>query len=341
MVVVFFFLHVARVPVPGTENDSVMTRVRRLDLLGVVIFLPAIVCLVLALQWGGADYPWNSSRIIGLFVGFGVMLLVFIGIQFWRGDEGTLPPRLFRDRNLPFAMLFSFFFGAGFFILIYYLSLYFQAVQGVSAVQAGIKILPLLLSCVLTSVVGGALIGAVGYYNAVAIPGLAMFAIGAGLITTFDVDTPMRSWFGYQVLTGLGLGPAFQIPVLVVQTVMTPEWVPVGTAAAQFFQALGGAIFVAVAQTVFQTNLIKNVAAHTTGLDPVLFINIGASEVREVLADMGRSDAAPAVIDAYMSGLRGTYWIAMGTAVAAFVSSLGLQWKSVKKNASSGPAIHV
>jgi hypothetical protein len=119
MAVIFFFLHLDHKH--NSEGESVLARIMKLDLLGTAIFIPAIICLLLALQWGGADYPWNNSRIIGLFVGFGAMIIVFIGIQFKKGDEGTLPPRLFTNRNVLFAMLFAFFFGAGFFPLIYYL----------------------------------------------------------------------------------------------------------------------------------------------------------------------------------------------------------------------------
>lgn len=120
MVIVFFFVHVNRNSA-DTKDLSFVARLRQLDLYGAAIFIPAIVCLLLALQWGGADYAWSNSRIIGLFVGFGLMISVFIGIQFWQGDQGTLPPRLFKDRNVLPAMLFAMFFGAAFFPLIYYL----------------------------------------------------------------------------------------------------------------------------------------------------------------------------------------------------------------------------
>jgi MFS family permease len=120
MGIVFFFVQVNRNTV-DTINQTFVQRIRQLDLYGTAIFIPAIVCLLLALQWGGAEYPWNDSKVIGLFCGFGAMIIIFIGIQFWQKDRGTLPPRLFKNRNVLFAMLFAMFFGAGFFPLIYYL----------------------------------------------------------------------------------------------------------------------------------------------------------------------------------------------------------------------------
>lgn len=121
MVAIFFFLHINRVNNP--DNQSWFDRIKQLDLLGTAILIPAIVCLLLALQWGGTEHPWKSSRIIGLFVGFGVMAIIFAAIQLREGDNGTLPPRLFKNRNVLLAMMFAFFFGAGFFPLVYYLGM--------------------------------------------------------------------------------------------------------------------------------------------------------------------------------------------------------------------------
>ncbi|KAF5511172.1 Efflux pump aflT [Colletotrichum siamense] len=336
MVFVFFLLHLSRKNNP--EGKSLVQRLMQLDLIGTAIFIPAIVCLLLALQWGGAEYPWKSAKIIGLFVGFGLMMIIFIGIQLWQGDKGTLPPYLFKNRNVVCAMLFACFFGAAFFPLIYYLSLYFQAIQGVSAVQAGIKILPLLLATVVASMASGALISVIGYYSAIILPSLVLFTVGSGLITTFDLDTPMREWFGYQVLAGLGIGAGFQIGVLVVQTVLPLEEVPVATAVVQFFQSFGGAIMIAVAQSLFQTGLVNGVATRVPDLDPSIFINAGADQVRSILTQMGRQDAIDAVLESYMVGLRHTYYVTVACAAAAFVACLGLQWKSVKKE-GKGPAV--
>jgi MFS family permease len=120
MALVVFFVKVNR-NTADTIDQTFLQRFRKLDLSGTALFIPAIICLLLALQWGGAEYPWSSAKVIGLFCGFGAMIIIFVGIQFWQGDQGTLPPRLFKNRNTLSAMLFAFFFGAGFFPLIYYL----------------------------------------------------------------------------------------------------------------------------------------------------------------------------------------------------------------------------
>lgn len=88
-------------------------------------------------------------------------------------------------------------------------ALYFQAVQGNTAVQAGLKLLPLLIATVAMSIVTGFLITVVGYYNPFILLSMVLFTVGAGMITTFDIDSPARVWFGYQVLTGRHLPPIF------------------------------------------------------------------------------------------------------------------------------------
>lgn len=85
------------------------------------MLVSAVICLLLALQWGNTQFPWNSSQIIGLFVGSVLMAIIFVGIQIRKGDAGILPPRFFKFKDVVCAMIFSALFGAAFFPLIYYL----------------------------------------------------------------------------------------------------------------------------------------------------------------------------------------------------------------------------
>ncbi|KAI0022793.1 major facilitator superfamily domain-containing protein [Xylariomycetidae sp. FL0641] len=333
MLVIFFCL---RLPRGGNnpEGRSFAARLLQLDLLGAAVLVPAIVMLLLALQWGGAQYDWGDRRIVGLFAGAGAMALLFVGVEGWQGDKALLPPRFFRDRNVLCAMLLVFFFGASFFPLIYYLSLYFQAIQGDTAVEAGIKLLPLLIAVVVSSVLSGGLVTATGYYNPFILGEMALCAVGCGLIAAFfGLATPLAQWFGFQVLTGLGTGIGFQAGVVVVQNVLPRDLVPQGTACVQFFQSLGGALFIAVAQTVFQNGLIAGLRRRAPQVAPALLINSGAGQIRQVLAAAGQGgdDVAEAVLRAYLQGLRNTFYISAAGAAAAFLVALGLQWKKIEK----------
>lgn len=313
------------------ENLPILQRILKLDLIGASIIIPAVICLLLALQWGGSTYPWSNSRIIGLFVGAGLLLILFGYSQIRLGEKGTLPPRLFRNRNVVFAMAFAFFFGAAFFAIIYYLAIYFQSVKGSSATKAGIQLLPLLIATVLASVLTGVLISSIGYYVPVMLVSMVFFSIGSALITTFTVHTSTGQWFGYQVLAGAGVGVGFQGGILVVQTVLPLADVPVGTACVSFFQQLGGALFIAVAQSIFQNGLVTGINKYEPDLDAQIFLRSGATEIRSILTQLHREDALDGILRAYVDALTNTYWITAACAIAAFFCACGLEWKSVKE----------
>ena len=326
--VIIFVLKIPRQP--GQSEKTFLSRIRELDLIGASVLIPAVICLLLALQWGGSTYPWRNSRIIGLFVGFGTLISIFIYTQLRQGDSATLPPRILSQRSVAAAVCYSVMFGAGFFVLVFYLPLYFQSIKGASATKSGIQVLPLLLSTVLSSIVAGGLITAFGYYTPFVIIGTTLFCIGSGLISTYTIDMPFGKWFGYQILTGAGVGVGFQIPLIAVQTVLPLEDVPVGTACVMFFQSLGGALFIAVAQTVFQNGIIRGTHQFIPELDPSILLRAGATEIRDVLARLGLQDQLEGALRAYMVGLTNSFRVTVACTAAAVVAACVYEWKSVK-----------
>ena len=320
--------------IPGQTTSAgkpLFARIQELDLLGASILVPAVVCLLLALQWGGSTYPWKNSRIIGLFVGFGALTLIFIYTQVKLGDRATLPPRILSQRTVAASVCFMLMFGAAFFTLIFYLPLYFQSVKNVSATKSGIDILPLLLSTVLSSIVAGGLITVFGYYTPFIISGTVLFCIGTGLISTYTTTTSFGKWFGFQILAGTGVGVGFQTPLLAVQTVLSLEDVAIGTACVMFFQSLGGALFIAVAQTVFQNGIIRGTREFAPALDPYILLKAGATEIRDVLARMGMQDQLEGALKAYMVGLTATFRVTVACTAAAVVAACFVEWRSVKE----------
>ena len=79
-----------------------------MDLFGALILISAICCLLLALQWGGSTLPWNSSKVIGLFVGFGVLVSLFVLIEWKLEEKATVPLRFLKQRSLLMSASFGF-----------------------------------------------------------------------------------------------------------------------------------------------------------------------------------------------------------------------------------------
>lgn len=91
-------------------------KILEIDLVGALFLICAIVCLLLALQWGGTTYAWKNSKVWGCLLGFGLLIAIFIAQQFRRGDRATIPPRIFGQRTVLFASLYSCFLSMGLYV---------------------------------------------------------------------------------------------------------------------------------------------------------------------------------------------------------------------------------
>ncbi|ERF75088.1 hypothetical protein EPUS_04870 [Endocarpon pusillum Z07020] len=314
---------------PNRKTQSEKTwreKLESMDPIGTAVFIPAIVCCLLALQWGGTMYPWSNARIIALFVLFGILTAVFIGIQFWKGDNATIPPRIMKQRTMAASAWFATCLGAAFFIFIFYLPIWFQAIKSVSATTSGIMCLPLVLALVLMSILGGAGVTAVGYYTPFFIVSTILQSIGAGLLTTFTVNTSSSKWIGYQIIYGFGVGLAMQQPLIAVQTVLPIADIPVGTALIMFTQTFGGALFVSVGQNVFQNRLMSGLLQEARGFDPSAILRLGATTLKTAIPP----EYLPGVLVAYNRALTQTWYVSVAMACLTGIGAASLEWKSVK-----------
>ena len=100
-------------PPRKSTGMSLKTKILEIDLMGAGFLICAIVCLLLALQWGGSTYPWRNSKVWGCLLGFGLLIIIFIFLQFRRGDRATIPPRIFGQRTVLCSSLFSCFMSMG------------------------------------------------------------------------------------------------------------------------------------------------------------------------------------------------------------------------------------
>ncbi|TGZ78952.1 MFS general substrate transporter [Ascodesmis nigricans] len=309
------------------DNLTWKQKANEFDWPGTITLLPAVICLLIALQWGGARYAWSSWRVILLLVMFAVLAVAFAFIQIKQGERATLPLRIISQRSIAFGCLVTVGIGSSFMLIVYYLPLWFQAIQGVSATNSGIRSLPLLLGLTIFSVVAGGTITALGQYAPFIIVGTAISTVGIGLLTTLEVDSGAGKWIGYQLIAGIGIGLAMQQPMIAAQTVLKTEDIPVGTAAIIFSQTLGGALFIAVGLNIF-TNEFSSKLSKLPGVNVPMVLATGATSLKQSPAFA--PELLPQVIEAYSASITQSFYASVAMAIVGFLGSLGMEWKSVK-----------
>ncbi|KAH3986228.1 hypothetical protein HBH98_031360 [Parastagonospora nodorum] len=311
----------------GKKVDATWKQqLKKFDLEGTVLFLPAIICLLLALQWGGSKYDWGNGRIIALFVIFSLLIIGFIAIQWYKQENATVPPRIFLNRNVWGSAWFGAMLGAAFFVMVYYLPIWFQAIKGVSATKSGIMNLPCILGLVIVSMSSGILVTVIGYYTPFMLISSVLMAIGAGLLSTFETDSNSPRWIGYQFLFGAGVGFGMQQTLVAVQTALPAGDVPIGTAIMMFTQTLGGALFISVGQNVFTNQLIKNLGTLVPELDTKIVLAVGATELKNAIEEK----FLPGVLTAYNLALTQTFYVSVATASMSILGAAFVEWKSMK-----------
>ncbi|KAF1360161.1 MFS general substrate transporter [Lizonia empirigonia] len=301
-------------------------QVKKFDLEGTALFLPAIICLLLALQWGGSKYAWGSGRIIALLVLFVLLVCGFIAIQWWKQEDATVPPRVFLNRNVWGSAFFGAMLGASFFVMVYYLPIWFQAVKGVSATKSGIMNLPAILGLVIISILAGGLVTYSGYYTPFMLLSSVLMAVGAGLLSTFETDSNSAKWIGYQFIFGAGVGFGMQQILVAVQAVLPADDVPIGTATMMFSQTLGGALFISVGQNVFTNQLIKNLHKVVPEIDSAFVLTVGATDLKNQI----QAKFLPGVLSAYNLALTQTFYVSVAAGAISIVGAAFVEWKSMK-----------
>lgn len=148
---------------PQLSSLTVREKLKKIDFVGLLIFIPTVTCLLLALEWGGSTYPWSDGRIIALFVLFGVLAIVFVAFERWKGAEATMPIHIITQRSVAAAAWNAFCNGATFFLLIYYIPFWQQVVRNASAESSGIAMLPFILGVVIMANLVGFLVTKIGY----------------------------------------------------------------------------------------------------------------------------------------------------------------------------------
>lgn len=322
---IVFFLHIERQP---TERLTIFQHITRLDPLGTIIFVPSIVCLLVALQWGGSRYPWSNPKIIGLLVTSAVLFAAFWILQVFQPRTATIPMRIATQRSVLGGVIFLFLLNGSLFTIVYFLPIWFEAVRFDTPTHAGVSLLPLVISLVVMSIIAGGFTQRVGYYMPPILLSPVLTTVGAALLTELKTSTGSSGWIGYEALYGFGTGMAMQTTNMAAQTVLERSDISTGMALNFFGQNLGGAIFVPVAQAIFESMLQKKISA-IPGMNATNIDTTGVLELKDVVPQL----YLPEVQSAFNSSVTRCIFVSVALSAASLLPALIMEWRNIKEGA--------
>ncbi|KIW24488.1 uncharacterized protein PV07_10199 [Cladophialophora immunda] len=304
MVAVFLLFNIES---PSREKLNVVAQLKFLDPIGIFFFIPSIVCLMLGLQWGGSTYSWSAPTITCLFVTFGALFIIFVVVEIKTPETAMAPMRVVLNRSVAGSILYMFLASGGVMILIFYLPYWFQAIQNISATQAGIRTLPLILPFF------------VSWHRRCRI-----YTDDPHLCS----DNVVRAstfrdwgWTAFNSVTGVRTRQMDRISALV--RLRDWLWIPecaVGSA------QLGGSIYLAVGQNVLSSSLVHDLRG-VARVDAQDIIETGATDLRHLVT----SDKLDAGISVYSHALTRVFLVAAVTTAVMAVGAFMVEWKEIKE----------
>ena len=332
----------------------------RIDYWGVTTFILGIVPLMLALTWGGVDYPWLSPQITGLLAFSAAMIGLFIFIES-RAEEPIIPLSLFQNRIVAVSLVVTFFTAFGMFASIVFVPLFFQGVLGATATVSGSFLTPMMLGMVTGSFISGQVLSrAGGHYKLQGIVGIGGMGVGLYLLSHMTPDTTYGQAVINIIIMGFGLGIIMPVYTIAIQNAVPYKILGVATSSVSFTRSIGGSVGLAIFGSVmnhrFAANLDSLIPPAVRTMIPAerleaLYHNPQAlmspnaqEQLKEMIMQI--SPAASAHFEQFMSILRqalssalsGVFLIAFAAVVAAFIANLFLKEIPLRKSHVSDDA---
>jgi EmrB/QacA subfamily drug resistance transporter len=307
-------------------------REHSIDYLGALLLVTSVTTTLLSVSVYGPQNGWTDSRtLIYLVIGL-VLAAMFI---YWEGraKEPIIPLNLFKNHTFTLTSILGAIIGAGMFGAIVMLPLYMQVVKGYSATDAGLKLIPLMLGIVTTSIMSGKLITKHGHYKRFPIMGTAIMTVGILLMYRLEIDTPYWQISIYAIMVGAGLGLSMQTIVIALQNSVDFKDMGVATSSNTFFRSLG---------SVFGTALFG--AILTNRLGHYLAINLGNSGVTVDPAQLEALQsntsliatlpamAQTAVLESFVSSFQVVFLVAAPIVAIGFFIALFLRETPLRTN---------
>ncbi|MCX5612503.1 MFS transporter [Streptomyces sp. NBC_00047] len=308
----------------------------KVDYLGAALLTAAITSTVLVTTWGGTQYAWSSARITTLIAVSVLSTAAFLYVE-TKAAEPVLPLHVFRNRNFSLIALIGFLVGFVTVGGVFYLPLFLQAVQGASATNSGLLLLPLLGSMLAVSMITGRITTNTGKYKIFLVAGGALVVLGLFLASTMDTATPRLVSGAYMAVLGAGIGFLMQITMLVAQNSVEMKDMGVASSTTALGRTLGGAFGVALMGTLF-THQVTTTMTDKLGTQAAAAAGSAQLDAASLakLPDAIREAYQYAVaVGTHSAFLLGAIIAVLGFAAALFIKEVPLRGTPTPNNTAS------
>ncbi len=307
-------------------------REHSIDYLGAVLMVVSVCLILLSVSIYGPRNGWGDSRTIGYLV-VGIALAAVFLMWETKAKEPILPLHLFKNHTFSLTSLLGGVIGAGMFGAIVMLPLYFQVVKGYSATSAGLKLIPLMLGIVSTSIVSGKMISKHGHYKRFPIMGTAIMTVGILLMTRLQIDTPYWQISIYAIMVGAGLGLSMQTVVIALQNAVDFKDMGVATSSNTFFRSLGSVFGTAIFGSILTNRVGHYMASGFADLgktNPSALAGFDKSQLETLTTNTAILKTFPPVIkntalEAFVNSFHVVFYAAAPVTLLGFLLALMLR----------------
>jgi hypothetical protein len=208
----------------------------------------------------------------------------------------------------------------------YYLPFYFQGAKGTTTVRSGLLMLPYLLSVTVTELAVGAAVAFVGFFAPFISTGTALFTTAGGVLCTLSVNSTTGRVIGYQILAAIGFGSSLNLCATAVRASVNDNDLPIANALTVFGPFFGGSLAASISQNIFRSQLRQKMLQSVGMNETAMVISTGTSGSTRLVP----GSTKPEVLEAFSVAVDKTFILAAVVGGLAFLSSLGIKWKSIK-----------
>lgn len=326
LVVTSMVLHIPRVK-----------REHKIDYLGSVLVVASVVSILIGLSILGPENGWSDPRTLAS-LSLGTLLVIVYMLWEKRAKEPILPLDLFKNHTFTLTSIIGFIIGAGMFGAIIMLPLYLQIVQGATATEAGLKLIPLMLGILTVTITSGRIITKTGKYKIFPILGTIAMSFGLLLMTRLEVDTPYWQLSIYAVIVGAGLGASMQTIVIALQNAVDFKDLGIATSSNTFFRSLGGAFGTAIFGTILSHQISRNLESGFKELassNPDQLAQIDPQVIGSLQNNTEAITTLPVtvqntVLEAFVNSFQVVFWAAFPVVALGFFFALFLKEKPLQ-----------